>query len=91
MMRRLGELARTEEGREMILNTGCIPEVVKILIDPDTVEATTALITNLAFSGHSSGKVAAALCKSGVIERLTWVLEFAPNVASNFQTLSANT
>eukprot|EP00041_Stephanoeca_diplocostata_P030783 m.940223 g.940223 ORF g.940223 m.940223 type:complete len:939 (+) comp23826_c0_seq2:319-3135(+) len=70
--------ARYAEGRNFIYRTGCIPQLVFLLVDPGTVEAAVATIVNLAYTAHPTRNIIDALVQANIVQRITWVLEFAP-------------
>jgi len=77
MAERLKVHARTDIGRNLIMQTGCVPNITFLLVDVGTVEAACNLIINLSFTHHESKVLSDALIESGVMQRLSWILEFA--------------
>ena len=69
--------ARSERGRYHIVQTGCIQEIVHLLLDPDVVVSVCCLVLNLAYAKATTEVSRLKLVEADVCGKLVQVLECA--------------
>eukprot|EP00037_Helgoeca_nana_P027439 m.314173 g.314173 ORF g.314173 m.314173 type:complete len:1163 (-) comp27495_c0_seq2:110-3598(-) len=71
----LKTFSREDGGRELLFQTGIVPQLVAMMVDLGTIDVLAALVVNLGYSNHPHDKIIKTLLASGVISKLVWTLE----------------